>query len=403
MSTEQQAKETSQQQQAPAERVTVSIDTKCAANILSTTPGMFVSSYKEILTSVLSSGYDINDNESALLLSALQRENVKVIELLFAKGAQTACKSHVYSSTWLAHAYQADRRYTPPVADLLLEHTLGSQFCGVIINFIRMHPSRVSVFDNATSDELRAQFYIRCGTLPTKTVNDNIQKLCGEAGLWYPAGKDIFDLKGNLNDAQCKLAVSEAAHQKTQERLEVSEQALTDCQASLKNTQELLEAAERSVMENCAHLKERLTASERALADSKASHKNCHNAIKMAECEASLKTTQELLEASEQALADSQTFNKNCHNNLKRTEQALTDCHIALKNTQELLEASERSVIENKQVESVLRTSLELSNNRRDMYAKDSADLLDRLTAETKSLKEKLAKASVIINKLTGI
>jgi len=216
------------------------VPTKYAATLLANVPSMSVTDYKEILDK---SGYDMPTDMGTLLLPALECMNVEVVELLFSRGATTASAGGVYAANSTHHAYLADRRYPAKIADLLLEHTMASNFLDVIVQFLRNHNQRLNVFHHATNDKLRAELYIRCNALPTIQPSAEIQAICAKAGLCYSFNQDTYNIQ----------------------KLAETEQALKDCQTALKNTKNLLAISEQSLEDS----QETLQTCNQALIDSK--------------------------------------------------------------------------------------------------------------------------------------
>lgn len=162
-----------------------------AIKILTTTKLSYVT-YTEVVRDAIDAGYDLN-KDGSLLTTALDEKDVEKVSFLFKNGAQVADQRRVFTSCTAGHVYTADRIQPFAIAKLVLEHTLQSDNFDIIKAFITSYqgtPNRLNVFrcleaDSSLTDSL-VSLYTRLNMLPTTPrVNDDIQLLCGAAGLWY--------------------------------------------------------------------------------------------------------------------------------------------------------------------------------------------------------------------------
>jgi len=221
------------------QKVLMKLSPEHAASVLINTKDLCMSDYEKILEGILQTGYNINNESGALLLSALSQGKEDVCRLLFAKGAQTACSQYIYQHTTIHHAYT--RKYAQGITDMLLEHTMGSPFADVIIKSLQDFPLRMTIFDIASNDELRAQLYIRCNRLPGEHPNKNVLELCAKAGLEYPSAKkadpklsELERVKKELAMCQHYLNVSQQAQANLVDKLKTSETETESLQEKLE-------------------------------------------------------------------------------------------------------------------------------------------------------------------------
>jgi len=80
--------------------------------------------YADILKKILATGYDINANNSELLLRKLTQKTASVdsVILLFSLGAQVASAQSVYNHTVYGSAFTGGRVYHPNITRILLDH-----------------------------------------------------------------------------------------------------------------------------------------------------------------------------------------------------------------------------------------------------------------------------------------
>jgi len=139
--------------------------------------------YSSILSSILSTGYDINSNQSEFLVTAIAESNAnpEVISLLLARGASVASETKVYHLPNSEHPFAAGRIHSTAIADLLLEHILEHPHFEVIKKHLLIDMwDRVSIFNNASSDSRRAELYARLGRLPKGEENANVIRMYAE-------------------------------------------------------------------------------------------------------------------------------------------------------------------------------------------------------------------------------
>jgi len=148
--------------------------------------------YSSILQGILATGYDINTNESELLLCALSpadhaadNVNADYVALLLSLGAQVASEHSVYESSH-NHAFVGGRIYTPKVAQALFDHVMASPHFEVISTHLRGYHGRIDVFNRLASDTDKAALYIRVGKLPEVPCSDTVLSMCAQSGLRGP-------------------------------------------------------------------------------------------------------------------------------------------------------------------------------------------------------------------------
>jgi len=143
--------------------------------------------YESILKEILQTGYDINSNQSELLLCALNATSVNadIVILLFSLGAQVASAHGVYISSAYSHAFNACRRYSHDIAKALFDHIMASPHFDLIAAHLRDNRSRFDVFRDLASDDDKAALYVRIKQLPS-SCSSIVQAICAKSGLVYP-------------------------------------------------------------------------------------------------------------------------------------------------------------------------------------------------------------------------
>jgi len=146
--------------------------------------------YESILRKILATGYDINSNDSELLLSELARKPVVAdnVVLLFSLGA-TVPPAQATRHIAHSHAFNACRVYPIKVAQALFDHIMTSpNFDQVISPYFHADNLRFNVFESL-ADADKAALYIRVGLLPIKRCSEAVLEICTKAGLRYPPKK----------------------------------------------------------------------------------------------------------------------------------------------------------------------------------------------------------------------
>jgi len=184
--------------------------------------------YEYTLQQVLKTGYDINNNNSKLLLYALARSNVDQVTILFSYGAQVAPTHETDVFTVSSLLVNSSRAYTSGIAKVMFDHIMASPHFEVISAYLRDHPTSIDVFNNLTSDDDKAALYIRVGKLPYQCCSPEVLEICAKAGLRGPPRKTA------PLTASARLEILTKEHETLKEQLSAETAKLTETTAKLE-------------------------------------------------------------------------------------------------------------------------------------------------------------------------
>lgn len=184
-------------------------EAKC---VLSTYPrNLTVAEYRCVLTQLIDTGFNINENESSLLLNAFRYSDLAVVELLFDFGAKINGPEKLYKThsddepDARISVFHENLSYTLEAA--LLRHILSEtpKNQAVIFEAIKRRNFRLNTFNDNMSNYDQdfakdfAKLCVLTQTFPSNRPTTFVMRECHLAGLTHPDYQDVLDMLSEVS------------------------------------------------------------------------------------------------------------------------------------------------------------------------------------------------------------